>query len=454
MDKRDTDYIKIPENWDDSDLGDFTYREKPKKKWSSVFKFFMSSTILLIIALIFASFSFFNNYSSFSEKNINIFLAAPVSLTSGEESSIDISITNNNPIPIMDAYVLISYDSGEDIVGEKKLKTERVDLGQVLPSMSINKSLPVILFGSEGSNKEIKAVLYYKLSSSKAEFNKNSDNLLVLIKTSPVSISVKTLNEVRNNSLFNLVITVKNNTYNEMGNLIVSVRPPNEFIYSSSSLPLYNKNPSWIIKNLPSQGAKDITLTGKISGDVGSAHNFSFFVGVSENKTSSSSISIGNNDNYNLSLDNIYSKVERRVAISGQYLDISLSSLLEENISAGELMILDFTYKNNLDYPLDNVSIVGELFSDIVDQDNTLPVLGYYNKSTNTIVWDKNSMIDLSQLKVGETGKFRLQIRIKRDAKIGETLRLRIFSRGDRNSETGVSNEQDVSFEKIWVVGE
>jgi hypothetical protein len=103
MDKRDTDYIKIPENWDDSDLGDFTYREKPKKKWSSVFKFFMSSTILLIIALIFASFSFFNNYSSFSEKNINIFLAAPVSLTSGEESSIDISITNNNPIPIMDA---------------------------------------------------------------------------------------------------------------------------------------------------------------------------------------------------------------------------------------------------------------------------------------------------------------------------------------------------------------
>jgi hypothetical protein len=161
---------------------------------------------------------------------------------------------------------------------------------------------------------------------------------------------------------------------------------------------------------------------------------------------------IGNNDNYNLSLDNIYSKVERRVAISGQYLDISLSSLLEENISAGELMILDFTYKNNLDYPLDNVSIVGELLSDIVDQDNTLPVLGYYNKAANTVVWDKSSIDELSQLKAGETGKFRLQIRVKRDVEAGKAIRLRIFSKGDRNSEEGVSNEQDISFDKTWVV--
>ncbi|MEN9338419.1 MAG: hypothetical protein RI945_144 [Candidatus Parcubacteria bacterium] len=449
-------YDNIPETWDDSDLKEFVFHEKPKKKWGFVSKLFLASSILLIVALLFASFSFFNNYSSFSDKNIEISMSGPASITSGEESSIDIIVANSNGVPLLDAYMIISYDSGENIAGDKSLISQKIDLGQVLPSMSMNKTLPIVLFGSEGSTKSIKVSLFYKISSSKAEFNKSGQDTAILIKTSPVSLSVNSLKEVRKNSFGSFTITLKNNTSNEMGNLIVSVRPPNEFFYSSSSLPLFNNNPSWVIKSLPANSSKDITFSGKFTGDVGSVQKFNFFAGVSAGeKSSSSSLPINNEDNFNLSLDNIYARVEKVVNITGQYLDASIDSDSSDTngyLTSGELLSLEINYQNNLDYPLDNVVLSAKMFGDFIDKENTQAVYGIYDKESNTMIWNKSTMTSLAQVPAKASGKLRLQIRLKRDIPENQILRMEFSGKGERNSEANVSNEQEISINKTWVI--
>ena len=64
--------------------------------------------------------------------------------------------------------------------------------------------------------------------------------------------------------------------------------------------------------------------------------------------SSDSTNTLSNFDNYNLDIDNVYSKVEKTINITGQYLDIYLSSDdydSQNTITAGQVMSLELTYK-------------------------------------------------------------------------------------------------------------
>jgi hypothetical protein len=56
---------------------------------------------------------------------------------------------------------------------------------------TITESFDFSIFGSEGSIKEIKPILFYKIPKSKAEFTKESNSLSIVLKSAPVIINVK-----------------------------------------------------------------------------------------------------------------------------------------------------------------------------------------------------------------------------------------------------------------------
>lgn len=446
---------KVRENWDDSDLPSYDSNNK-KSGMGFTVKFFLFSFLVFILAAIFAWYSFSNNNSAFSQNKIDFFINAPVSVDSGSDAEIDFSITNKNTTPLSDAYIMVTYNSGETSSGNKNLITKKIELGEILPNTSINKSISASLFGNEGDSKEINSTIFYKVTSSKAEFNRSGTPINILIKSSPVSISVDSLKEVHQNSDFQIVLTISNNTNKDIANLLVSVRPPNDFIYTSSSQATYNSNPSWLIPKLNSNQKKTITFSGKLTGPTGTIDTFTFLTGLP--KTSSdtkSSTTLNNFDNYNLSLDNIYSKVEKTISISGQYLDVDITSDStsgSDAVSASDLLYLEFTYKNNLSLPLDNLILTAKLSGNAIDVNNVNAELGYFDPNNNIVVWDKNSMPDLSRVPANGTGKVKLKLRVAKDAISGSKIRIQIYGKGDRTSETGVSNEQNLSIDRAWVV--
>lgn len=457
------EFYKVKEGWDDKDLPNYN-SENQKNGMGLTIKLFLFSFLVFILAALFAWYSFYNNNSSFSQNKIDFFINAPVSMDSGSDTEINFSITNKNTSALSDAYIVVTYNSGQTGSGNQNLVTQKIDLGEILPNTSINKSISATLFGNEGDSKEIDSTLFYKVTSSKAEFNRAGTPISILIKSSPVSISVESLKEVHQNNNFQFTLTVTNNTLNDIKNLLVSVRAPNDFVYASSSLPTYNSNPSWFISKLASGEKKVITFSGKLTGPLGEADKFTFLAGLpksssattgSTSSPASSSTSLNNFDNYNLSLDNVYSKVEKTISIAGQYIDVKITSdgtSGSGTVSPSDLLYIEFTYKNNLDLPLDNVIFMAKLSGNAIDINSIAPDFGSYDPDNNVVIWDKSTMSDLAKIPANGTGTFKLKFKVAKDAVSGTKMRIQIYGKGDRTSETGVSSEQNLSIDKTWIV--
>jgi len=450
------EFYRVRESWDDRDLTSYDSENK-KKGIGFTIIFFLFSFFIFILAVGFAWYSFNNNSSAFSQNKIDFFINAPVSIDSGSDAQIDFSITNKNASALSDAYIVVTYNSGDTSSGNKNLITQKIDLGEILPNISVNKSISASLFGNEGDSKEIDSTLFYKVTSSKAEFNIVGTPINVLIKSSPVSIVVDSLKEVHQNNNFQFTLTVTNNTNNDINNLLVSVRAPNDFVYASSSLSTYNSNPSWLISKLSSNQKQVITFSGQLTGPLGESDAFTFLAGLPKisSSTSSSSTALNNFDNYNLSLDNVYSKVEKSISIAGQYLDVAITSDGTSGsgmVSAGDLIYLEFTYKNNLALPLDNLVFMAKLSGNAIDVDSIDAGAGSYDPDNNVVVWDKSGMSELSQIPANGTGVFNLKFKIPSDAVSGSNIRIQIYGKGDRSSETGVSSDQNLSIDRNWVV--
>ena len=452
------EYYKIPEKWDDKDLPEFVYHDEVKKPMNFSTKFFLISSGIFFLVLTFVLYSFFHSSSVFSANNIDFVMSGSNSLPSGEPGSLSLDISNKNKVALINAYVLVQYDSGENLSGAKNIVSQKIDIGEILPNDTSEKSVSVTLFGKEGSQKEIDATFFYKIAGSNAEFNKPGNPVGILLKSSPVTITVDSLDEFHQSNLNTFNLSIKNNTAKDIKNLIVSVRPPVDFVYSSSSQPLYNNNPSWLIKNLSANSENKISFSGKLNGNIGVRDHFSFFAGTpnSDNSTSTNSSStLGNYDNFNLNLDNIYSQTEKDILVSGQYLDIAItgdSSAGSNIVSPSGLLMLDFTYKNNLNYPIDNPVFTAKLSGDGIDDNYTEAIQGFYDQSLNTATWDKTTSSDLSQIPANGTGKITLKIRVSKDLIGDKSIHLQLFAHGERKSEKNVSNDQNMSLERTWTL--
>lgn len=446
----------IPTAWDDKDLGDFTYHKEKREGISFVGKFFIFSILLFFIAGGFLFYTFYNSEATFSENKISIVSTGPGSVTSGEDEEFSITITNNNPAPISGAYIETMYDSGENSAGNKNIVSSKIDIGDLLANSSVTKTISVKLFGAEGTIKNIKPVLHYKVPNSKAEFNKDSNELNIILKSSPISLNVKSLKEMYKDKEESFTILVKNNTENEMKDIIVTARTPNSFRYSSSSELTINSNPSWKIKSLPAKSEKQIIFSGRLSGDIGEVAKFTFLAGVSSTTDiNNSTSSLSNFDNFNNGIENVYSKLEKTLYISGPYIDIYISSDSTNNsdtVSPGELINIEFTYKNSSAFPVDNVVFKAKLIGGGLNMDASQAIYGYKDYENNIAVWNSTTMPELSRVAPQYEGKFKLQLRAVNSIARDNAIRIILYASGERNLEDGVSNYQDISVDRAWTV--
>lgn len=457
IDPKDKDNLEnIPQTWDDKDLGQNIPHHHTGKNFSFVNKFLLVSILVFIFSTGLFLYSFFSTNNSFSENKIAISDFGPGSLTSGEEGEITVTVTNNNDTPLLDSYILTKYDSGESSSGNTNLETKKIQFGDILPRTVVAKTFPIVLFGAEGTTKDISPILFYKLAKSKAEFNKDGNVVTIILKSSPVTINVDSLKEMHQNKEEEFKITLNNSTINDIKNLLVSVRTPNDFVFKSSNLPILDNTPSWVIASLPAKSSKSITMTGKFIGPIGTYPSLTFYTGTNnleKSTTTSSSTGLNNFDNFNPGIDNVLSRLERKILIGGQYLNLNIISDNSNGdpLKSGQLLILEIAYKNVLSFPIDNVRIDAKITGNI-DVVNSVAQDGFFDPKEKTFFWDKDSLPALSKVSPAYEGKLRLQIRIPNNAKDGETIHVVLSGIADRNGEENVSNYQDVSLEQSWKV--
>lgn len=447
--------------WKDEEIEIVLPEPKVRKKMSFPLKLLLISLAIFLFSMVFLAFSLVNKNTSFSENKILTVAEYSATVTSGEYSRVSVTITNNNKIPLSEAYLMVTYDSGESFSGDKNIVKEKINIGEVLPLSAYEAEFDILVFGAEGIIKEIDSMLYYKIPQTNAEFNKKINTISLALKTSPVSINVTNLKEIHKDHELEFEIVVKNNTRETIKDLIISARNPNDFLYMYSSEDLHTNTPSWIIKELPVNASKKIKMVGKLIGDIGDYSNFTFYAGVlrqnSKDNTeddSNQDNSLANFDNFNNIINNVYSKIEKKVLITGQYLDIAMfeNSFEKTSFTAGENIQIQLQYKNNIDFPLDDVVVTARLVGEAINFEGIYPVNGIFDRETNTVIWDKSTYYTFSQIPSKASGDLYFTFTLKNDILKESDIFMTVYAEAERNAEYGVSNVQDISIKEAWLV--
>ncbi|PIT89250.1 MAG: hypothetical protein COU27_01340, partial [Candidatus Levybacteria bacterium CG10_big_fil_rev_8_21_14_0_10_36_7] len=242
------------------------YWEKPKKK---KFGYLRTILILSFSFIIFATLAFINFWYSgenvVSQKNINIDIKAPTTISGGEIFSFDVFIENRNNANLEIADLVIYYPEGAFSIDGKELIRKRYPLGLVNSGTSVKQSIDMVLFGQEEETKTVKASLEYRLSNSNAIFVSDSTHSIQITKQ-PIDVLVSLPEEANNGQDINMEIEISSNADTITKNLVLKLAYPTGFQFTSASPSPNTGNNIWKIGDMESFQERKIAIQGIIEG--------------------------------------------------------------------------------------------------------------------------------------------------------------------------------------------
>lgn len=389
---------------------DDTPMTKSAKPW---FKIQITSAILIISMLFFvgaavyAGFSFFRGSNLVSGDNIDIGISGPVSVPGGEKLSLDVSITNRNRALLRLSELIVEYPKGTrraDDLGIE-LTNERILIGDILPGESVQKNITAVLFGEEKSAADIKLSLEYRIVGSNAIFSKEAPYEIV-ISSNPISLTVSSPKEAVSGQGLTLSVEVRSNSTEVIKNILVKAQYPSGFTFRSASPTSLSDNKTWKLGDLPPGEKRTITIQGVLLGENEDTRVFRFETGIASLRDEREIVTP-------------FAGFKQEIAIKKPFISLSIAvngNKDEEVVARRDSPIrVDLSYINNLQVPVQDVTITLNLSGLALDKNGVEPEAGFYQSINNTVLWDKSSVTALQEVAPGEGGTVSLTLTPKQN---------------------------------------
>lgn len=408
--------------------------------------FFVGSIVFFLAALIVALFVFSRGSNVVSPENIAIDVTGPVSIGGGEELALQISVHNNNTVPLELSDLLVEYPSGTRAVDnlEKELPRARKSLGTINAGQTVNEVVRAVLFGQEQSVEQIKISLEYRVESSNAIFVKEK-TYEISLSSSPVSVSISALKEVSVNQEMSMEIKIDSHTDTVLKNLAVQIGYPSGFSFGSAAPSPTSGETFWILGDVPARGSRIIKLIGLMQGQDNEKKVF---------RISTGTVNVSNEQ----TLGVVYGTAFQEMTLRRPFMsaDITINGNIGEEYvaQAGEDIHGEIVWSNNLPVRVTDGSIEVTLSGDILDEPSIAVDGGTYDSSRNTLLWDKRSYPAFGVIESGEKGQLRFSFKPKalfgaeklmRNPKISVSLTVG----GNRISESDVPTRVTTSIARI-----
>lgn len=364
-------------------------------------KIFLGALVFFVISALYAGYTFFVGGNIVSSKNIKIEIAGPAFVAGGEELALQVVVHNGNSATLELADLIIEYPKGAGAQDTQDIERERDSLGEIKSGDSIEKIEKLKLFGAEGSDKEIKFTLEYRIAGSNAVFTKEA-NYIVRINTAPVSLSIDAPEEGSDNQSYQFKVRASSNSTEGVNNLLLRIEYPAGFDYKSAEpKPTFGNN-VWRVGDLSKGGFKEISVTGIIHGQDGEDRTFRVYTGEQDFKDEQS-------------IGVAYNSAFHSVAIKRPFLSANL--LIDGKsddviaVSSRSGIQSEIIWKNNLPTKITNARIEVQFSGGSLDQSSVTADRGFYNSGNNTIIWDKNSINELREIQPGDSGRMSFSFR-------------------------------------------
>lgn len=365
-----------------------------KPKTSFFKKFFIVAIVFFVCAVGFAVYMYSTGGVSVSNDNIDITVLGNAFTKGGDELPLQIEITNRNNANLELADLLIEYPRGASDTETDVIRLPRDKIGTINKGQSITRNVKVTLFGDEKSIRNVKISLEYHPEGSNAIFTKDKQ-YPVTISSAPLSLRIDAPDQATSNQLVSFTVTATLNTTLPLEATMLQVTYPTNFVFDSAVPQPVVGQSVWNLASLTQTTPVVITIKGRLIGQDGDQQVFHVYAGT----TSPTDASVVNVVYTSLLQTMTITKpfLEARILVNGQ--DLSTYTA-----SGGETVDAEIAWVNNLPTRIADAQIIMNLSGNAFDKNSVNPLEGFYDSANNRIIWDKNTMPELSSIEPGASG--------------------------------------------------
>jgi|TARA_Y100000310_G_scaffold170442_2_gene170619 hypothetical protein len=370
----------------------------PQKKRTSTLKLLLIIASLFFIgSLAISAYLFFGGSNVVSAENIDIQVEGPVSIGGGDEVSLQISITNQNTVPIELADLLVEYPDGTRAAGDlnTELPRHRESIGTLKPGEVVKKTVRAILFGEEDTELPIVIAVEYRVQGSNAIFFKE-ETYQITLSSAPIIVSVRSLEEVVSGQDMEFKVTVSSNSDTVIEDVLLKAEYPFGFEFESSSPEPSFDTSIWELGDLPPGGEKTFTITGALVGQDNEERTFRFLSGIQSERNERK-------------LAAAFGTVETHVVVKRPFIgvEVALNGVQTPEIvsAGGKTVRADIAWTNNLPTRVFDGEIEVRLSGAALDKSSVTVDRGFYRSVDNTVIWNRETDSALSSIEPGETGR-------------------------------------------------
>ena len=372
-----------------------------KRRFSFTFRNVMLFGALgaFLLAILFSSLYLLFGNNPISNKNINIVINAPLTIGGGEVMDIQVSVTNENKVPIESAVLIVNYPAGSKStdIPAKDLYEERITLNRIAAGENINIPLKAVMYGEENQERQIKATIEYRLVESNGTFYKESEPLTFKISSSPVVIRVESIKKVSAGQDIEVKLTIQSNASTPLKDVLVTANYPTNFDFSSAQPNQIFRESAWLIKELLPETSTTIVIKGGIIGKQTEEFQIQFSAGTPQQ------------DNQFM-IGSVLANATVDFIIEQPFIDVGIgvNNLTTEIVTlpTGQDTQVEVSVQNTLDQSLYDMAVEVAVKGNILVRENVQVNKGYYDSVKDVIRFDPSGDKSLAAVAPGATKKF------------------------------------------------
>lgn len=357
-------------------------------------KFFLASIGFLVVAGVFATIMLFGGDNTVSTDRVKISILGNAFTAGGEDLPLTINISNENSVSIDSSELVIEYPRGSDATAVGDYERKRITLGTIAAGEEKNQNVTLVLYGEQGSTKDIKASIEYRVRGSNAIFTKDG-TFTVNINTAPLSLTVDAPKDSVSNQDYTMAIHAIVGATHISDTAVVKVDyPPGFQFYEATPKPIMGNNVFAIEKK--ETGAENILqIRGTLIGVDGDKKAFRVYA--------------GERDTYDQTkIAVIYNSYIHEITLSKPFIDAKLLvDGIESDtytVSSKDKVDAEIDWSNNLPTRIDDLQISAKIYGSALNR-TQISGSGFYDSNNDTITWDKNSTQTFATVEPGEHGK-------------------------------------------------
>jgi hypothetical protein len=424
----------VPEGWNDSNDA---LVHKHMKTLRQTYSFaFLIALVFFVIAGLIAGDTLFWGRNFVSVNNVDILVEGPVSIGGGEELPLNIMVQNKNSTRIENVNLIVEFPAGtkDPLDPAKDLTKTKYEIGSIDSQAYAMESVKALVFGEEGAKREIKFSVEYGTVDSNAIFQKKK-SYFTSISSSPILVSIQALDKVLGGQQNDVVVTISSNSTLPLKNLLLLMDYPFGFTVNSATPAATYGDNIWRIGDLAPGAKRTIRLRATTEGQ------------NEEDRTIRANVGIQSEENEREIATNIISrdhvfKIEKPflgldLALDGQRKDLSAVP--------GRLIRAEVIWTNNSANRITDGRIEAKLSGNALDRSSVEVDDGYYDSSTDTIIWEAGRTPGLDTIAPGSDGRvsfsFESLASTPGQSIANPIINVSVSAKGDRVDVTGASSE-------------